>query len=114
VIRNQPICGANVTDSTSALSYFQRCYGFELGMGNVVQFRRAVASFKVIESLVKLGYLRPGNRDRASAIEGAIERLGQDLYRDGVIREGNLSCITLEDDQQQEAASFSGSAQSPT
>ena len=84
-------------------------------MGNVVQFRRAVASPKVIENLVELGYLSPGNRHRASAIESAIKRLRHDLCRDGVIRASDLSCITLQDDKQQETGSISGSAQqSPT
>ena len=60
-------------------------------MSNVVAFRRPVASAKVIAALVKLGYLEPGQRHRDTAVERAIERLRSNLYRDGVICDGDLS-----------------------
>jgi hypothetical protein len=60
-------------------------------MGGVIRFERFIASSAVITSLVKLGYLRPGARHRATAIQRAIERLRTDLMRDGVISGGDLS-----------------------
>ena len=60
-------------------------------MGGVVRFERSIASSAVMTSLVKLGYLQPGARHRATAIQRAIERLRTDLTRDGVIAGGDLS-----------------------
>jgi hypothetical protein len=60
-------------------------------MGIVIQFRRPVASPEVIAKLVELGYLRPTKRHKAGVVENAIERLRQDLHRDGVISAGDLS-----------------------
>jgi hypothetical protein len=60
-------------------------------MGIVIQFRRPIASPEVIAKLVELGYLRPTKRHKASIVESAMERLRQDLYRDGVISAGDLS-----------------------
>lgn len=60
-------------------------------MGGVVRFERSIASSAVITSLVKLGYLQPGARHRATAVERAIDRLRGDLIRDGVICNGDLS-----------------------
>jgi hypothetical protein len=60
-------------------------------MGIVIQFRRPVASPEVIAKLVELGYLRPTKRHKADVVEKAMERLRQDLHRDGVISAGDLS-----------------------
>jgi len=60
-------------------------------MGTVIQFRRPVASPEVIAKLVELGYLRPIKRHKADVVENAVERLRQDLHRDGVISAGDLS-----------------------
>jgi hypothetical protein len=60
-------------------------------MGIVIQFRRPVASTEVIAKLVELGYLRPTKRHKADVVENAVERLRQDLHRDGVISAGDLS-----------------------
>ncbi len=54
-------------------------------MGNVVQFRRPLASAAVIAKLVELGYLRHAKHHKVAAIENAIARLKEDLCRDGVI-----------------------------
>jgi hypothetical protein len=62
-------------------------------MGSVIRFERPVASLAVIKKLVDLGYLQPGARHRASAIERAIERLRRDLHRVGVIQTGDMSLI---------------------
>jgi hypothetical protein len=59
-------------------------------MGNVIQFRPRVASAKTIAKLVELGYLPPAKRHKSSAIENAIRRLRQNLYRDGVISDADL------------------------
>ena len=59
-------------------------------MGGIIRFERPIASSAVITSLVKLGYLQPGARHRATAIQRAIERLRTDLIRDGVISGGDL------------------------
>jgi hypothetical protein len=60
-------------------------------MGVIIQFRRPVASPEVIAKLVELGYLRPTKRHKAGVVENAMERLRQDLHRDGVIGAGDLS-----------------------
>ena len=60
-------------------------------MGGVIRFERPIASLRVITKLVELGYLQPGSRHRATAIERAIDRLRDDLIRDGVICDGDLS-----------------------
>jgi hypothetical protein len=60
-------------------------------MGIVVQFRRPVASSEVIAKLVELRYLRPAKRHKIGVVESAVERLRQDLHRDGVICAGDLS-----------------------
>jgi hypothetical protein len=49
--------------------------------GVVVRFERRVASLAVITKLVELGYLQPGARHRATAVERAIDRLRSDLVR---------------------------------
>jgi hypothetical protein len=59
--------------------------------GGVVHLERPVASLAVITKLVELGYLQPGARHRATAVQRAIERLGSDLVRQGVIYDNNLS-----------------------
>jgi hypothetical protein len=56
-----------------------------------LRFERRVASLAVITKLVELGYLQPGARHRATAVERAIDRLRSDLIRQGVIRDSNLS-----------------------
>jgi hypothetical protein len=61
------------------------------GMSSVISFRRLTASAKVIAALVKLGYLQEGQRHRDTAVERAVERLRRDLYRAGVICDGDLS-----------------------
>jgi hypothetical protein len=60
-------------------------------MGGVVRFKRPIASSAIITSLVKLGYLQPGARHRATAIQRAVERLRTDLMRYGAISGGDLS-----------------------
>jgi hypothetical protein len=65
-------------------------------MSGVVRFERRVASSAVITKLVELGYLQPGARHRATAVERAIDRLRSDLVRQGVIYDRNL---TSEDQQ---------------
>ena len=42
--------------------------------GDVVRSERRVASLAVITKLVELGYLQPGARHRATAVEWAIRR----------------------------------------
>jgi hypothetical protein len=64
---------------------------FRARMGIVIQFRRPVASPEVIAKLVELGYLRPTKRHKADVVENAVQRLRQDLHRDGVISAGDLS-----------------------
>jgi hypothetical protein len=59
-------------------------------MGGVIRFERAIASSAVITKLVELGYLQPGARHRATAVERAINRLRSDLIRQGVICDSNL------------------------
>ena len=62
------------------------------GMGGiVVRLERRVASLAVITKVVELGYLQPGARHRATAVERAIDRLRSDLVRQGVICDSNLS-----------------------
>ena len=53
--------------------------------GVVVRFERRVASLAVITKLVELGYLQPGARHRATAVERAIDRLRSNLIRQGVL-----------------------------
>jgi hypothetical protein len=67
-------------------------------MGIVLQFRRPVASPEVVAKLVELGYLRPTKRHKVSVIESAIERLRQDLHRDGVISNGDLSLVAKKEE----------------
>jgi hypothetical protein len=68
--------------------------------GVVVRFERRVASLAVITKLVDLGYLQPGARHRATAVERAIDRLRSDLVRRGVICDSNLSSSPKDEDQQ--------------
>ena len=68
--------------------------------GVVVRFERRVASLAVITKLVELGYLQPGARHRATAVERAIDRLRSDLVRQGVICDSNLSSSPKHEDQQ--------------
>jgi hypothetical protein len=68
--------------------------------GVVVRFERRVASLAVITKLVELGYLQPGARHRATAVERAIDRLRSDLVRWGVIFDSGLSSSPKEEDQQ--------------
>jgi hypothetical protein len=69
--------------------------------GVVVRFERRVASLAVITKLVELGYLQPGARHRATAVERAIDnRLRSDLIRQGVICDSNLSSPPKDEDQQ--------------
>ena len=60
-------------------------------MGGVIRFERAIASSAVITKLVELGYLQPGARHRATEVARAVDRLRNDLVRDGVICDSNLS-----------------------
>jgi hypothetical protein len=53
-------------------------WGGRMG-GDVVRSERRVASLAVITKLVELGYLQPGARHRATAVEWAIDRLRMDL-----------------------------------
>jgi hypothetical protein len=69
-------------------------------MGGVVRLERPVASLAVITKLVELGYLPPGARHRATAVQRAIERLRSDLVRQGVIYDSNLSSSPEDEDQQ--------------
>jgi hypothetical protein len=55
-------------------------------MGNVVQFRRQIASVAVAEKLIELGYLKGTKRRQAGAIEDALRRLKNDFCRDQAIR----------------------------
>jgi hypothetical protein len=59
-------------------------------MGNVVQFKRPVASIAVVEKLIELGYLKGTKRRQAGAIEDALARLKNDLCRDQTIRASDL------------------------
>ena len=68
--------------------------------GVVVRFERRVASLAVITKLTELGYLQPGARHRATAVERAIDRLRSDLVRQGVICDSNLSSSPKDEDQQ--------------
>ena len=68
--------------------------------GVVVRFERRVASLAVITKLVELGYLRPGARHRATAVERAIDRLRTDLVRQGVVYDSNLPSSPKDEDQQ--------------
>jgi hypothetical protein len=67
--------------------------------GVVVRFERRVASLAVITKLVELGYLQPGARHRATAVERAIDGLRSDLVRQGVICDSNLSSSPKDEDQ---------------
>jgi hypothetical protein len=68
--------------------------------GVVVRFERRVASLAVITKLVDLGYLQPGARHRATAVERAIDRLRSDLVRQRVICDSNLSSSPKDEDRQ--------------
>jgi hypothetical protein len=68
-------------------------------MGGVIRFERAIASSAVITKLVELGYLQPGARHRATAVARAIDRLRNDLVRDGVC-DSNLSSSPKDENQQ--------------
>jgi hypothetical protein len=68
--------------------------------GVVVRFERRVATLAVITKLVEFGYLQPGARHRATAVEKAIDRLRSDLVRQGVICDSNLSSSPQSEDQQ--------------
>jgi hypothetical protein len=69
-------------------------------MSGVVRQRR-VASLAVITKLVELGYLQPGVRHRATAVERAIDRLRMDLVREGVIFDSDLSSSSKDEGQQE-------------
>ena len=68
-------------------------------MGGVIRFERAIASSAVITELVELGYLQPGARHR-TAVARAIDRLRNDLVRQGGICDSNLSSSPKNEDQQ--------------
>ena len=68
--------------------------------GVVVRFEPRVASLVVITKLVELGYLQPGARHRATAVERAIDRLRSDLIGQGIICDSNLSSSPKDEDQQ--------------
>ena len=68
--------------------------------GVVVRFERRVATLAVITKLVEFGYLQPGARHRATAVERAIDRLRSNLIRQGVICDSNLSSSPKDEDQQ--------------
>jgi hypothetical protein len=53
-----------------------------------------------ITKLVELGYLQPGARHRATAVERAIDRLRTDLVRQGVVYDSNLPSSPKDEDQQ--------------
>jgi hypothetical protein len=80
-------------------------------MGIVIQFRRQVASPEVVAKLVELGYLRPTKRHKPGVVENAVERLRQDLHRDGVISVGDLLPLAAETEgrRQQAAQAISSS-----
>jgi hypothetical protein len=65
-----------------------------------IRFERAIASSAVTTKLVELGYLQPGARHRATAVARAIDRLRNDLVRQGVICDRNLSSSRKDEDQQ--------------
>jgi hypothetical protein len=70
------------------------------GVGNIIQFRRPVASHAVITKLVELGYLQPGKRHNNGTIENALARLKSDLCRDGVVRSSDtLNDISTTSDE---------------
>jgi hypothetical protein len=69
-------------------------------MGGVIRFERAIASSAVITKLVELGYLQPGARHRATAVARAVDRLRNDLVRDSVICDSDLSSSPKNEDQQ--------------
>jgi hypothetical protein len=69
-------------------------------MGGVIRFERAIASSAIITKLVELRYLQPGARHRATAVARAIDRLRNDLVRQGVICDSNLSSSPKDEDQQ--------------
>ena len=69
-------------------------------MGIVVQFRRPAASPEVVAKLVELGYLRRAKRNKPGVVENAVERLRQDLHRDGVISAGDLSPVAKVEEQE--------------
>jgi hypothetical protein len=72
-------------------------------VGNVIQFRRPVASHAVIAKLVELGYLQSGKRHKNGAVENALAQLKSDLCRDGVVRSSdplNGSSTTAEEGRQ--------------
>ena len=62
--------------------------------------RAACCVFGSLTKLVELGYLQPGARHRATAVERAIDRLRSDLVREGVICDSNLSSLPKDEDQQ--------------
>jgi hypothetical protein len=66
--------------------------------GVVVRLERRVASLAVI-TLVELGYLQPGARHRATAVERAIDRLRSDLIRQRVICDSNVSSSPKDEQQ---------------
>ena len=68
-------------------------------MGGVIRFERAIACSAVITKLVELGYLQPGARHR-TAVARAIDRLRNDLVRQGGICDSNLSSSPKNEDQQ--------------
>jgi hypothetical protein len=69
-------------------------------MGGVIRFERAIACSAVITKLVELGYLQPGARHRATAVARAVDRLRNDLVRDSVICDSDLSSSPKNEDQQ--------------
>lgn len=60
-------------------------------MGDVLPFRRRVASRAVIEKLIQLGYLQRARHYKEGVVEHAVQRLRQVLQRDGVVCDGDLS-----------------------
>jgi hypothetical protein len=60
-------------------------------LSNVVKFRRRDPSEQTSAKLVELGYLKPGKRHNAQAVENAVARLRHDLHRKGEISDSEIS-----------------------
>jgi hypothetical protein len=56
-----------------------------LSRGGTVGSKQPAASSAIIAKLIEFGYLKPGARYRAGAIEKAIGKLRNDLIRGGIL-----------------------------
>jgi len=68
--------------------------------------RRRNTSETVIAKLEELGYLKQGKRHRDRAVELAMLRLQQQLYRDGVIGSGDLTGDLSQPESSAQGATF--------